>query len=86
MGPVRTCVGCRVKRPQDELLRVIRRSDGTLEVGRTLPGRGAWLCPDEACLGLALRRRALERALRGDLSDGSVAAVRARMVETNRRA
>ncbi|WP_298992529.1 DUF448 domain-containing protein [uncultured Pseudokineococcus sp.] len=31
---------------------------------RRLGGRGAWLHPDPACLALALRRRALPRALR----------------------
>jgi predicted RNA-binding protein YlxR (DUF448 family) len=76
---VRTCVGCRTRRPQDELLRVVRRRDGTLDVGRTAPGRGAWLCHDEACLDLALRRRAFERAYRAPVPDGSAVAVRARM-------
>lgn len=31
---------------------------------RRLPGRGAWLHPDSACLDLAVRRRAFRRALR----------------------
>jgi predicted RNA-binding protein YlxR (DUF448 family) len=31
---------------------------------RSLPGRGAWLHPDEDCWQLALRRSALGRALR----------------------
>ncbi|WP_407318290.1 YlxR family protein [Isoptericola halotolerans] len=29
-----------------------------------LPGRGAWIHPDLACLDLAVRRRAVPRALR----------------------
>lgn len=31
---------------------------------RRMPGRGAWLHPDQRCLELAVRRRALGRALR----------------------
>nr|WP_236623423.1 YlxR family protein [Demequina mangrovi] len=31
---------------------------------RRMPGRGAWLHPDPACLAQALKRRALPRALR----------------------
>ncbi|WP_369345443.1 YlxR family protein [Demequina pelophila] len=31
---------------------------------RSLPGRGAWLHPDAECLALAVKRRALQRALR----------------------
>jgi predicted RNA-binding protein YlxR (DUF448 family) len=38
--------------------------EGTLRIGRALPGRGAWLCPDAACLEAAIRRGAVGRALR----------------------
>ena len=62
MRPERTCVGCRARATQDELLRVIAGSGGTLEVGRTLPGRGAWLHPEQACLALAERRKAFAKA------------------------
>ena len=64
-GPIRTCVGCRSRRGQEELIRIIRRDDGSLAVGRTLPGRGAWLCRDSpTCLDLATRRGGLDRAFR----------------------
>ncbi|MDP8955228.1 MAG: YlxR family protein [Actinomycetota bacterium] len=53
---------------------MVRRSDGTLEVGDTLPGRGAWLCAgSSACLDLAARRDAFRRALRGPVEPGAVA-------------
>ncbi|WP_344134466.1 YlxR family protein [Saccharopolyspora halophila] len=62
-------MGCRTRTSAAELLRVVA------EVGRSvpaavpdprhrLPGRGAWLHPDSACLRLAERRRAFPRALR----------------------
>ena len=60
-------------------MRVIRRSDGTLEVGRALPGRGAWLCPTETCVDLAVKRKAFERAFRQELAAGAGEALRARM-------
>ena len=38
---------------------------GGLATGRTLPGRGAWLCAgSSACIDVAERRKAFERALR----------------------
>lgn len=38
---------------------------GGLATGRTLPGRGAWLCAGSpACVEAAERRQAFERALR----------------------
>jgi len=50
------------------LVRYVRTPDGTLAEGRTLSGRGAWLCRDSsACVDLAVRRRAFGRALRGEI-------------------
>jgi predicted RNA-binding protein YlxR (DUF448 family) len=43
-----------------------------------IAGRGAWLHPDPACLDLAVRRRALTRALRAEVSP-DVSAVRAEL-------
>jgi hypothetical protein len=59
-------VGCRTRAAKFELLRVVARADGTLVVdsrGR-LPGRGAHVHPDPACVDLAERRKAFSRALR----------------------
>jgi hypothetical protein len=64
--PERTCVACRSRKARAALMRVVRRPDGRVELdprGR-LPGRGAYLCVDGACWALALRRSAIERALR----------------------
>lgn len=69
-GPVRTCIGCRRRELAVELLRVAAVSTGNGEfavavdtVGN-LPGRGAWLHPNQQCLRAAIRRRAFGRALR----------------------
>jgi predicted RNA-binding protein YlxR (DUF448 family) len=71
--PVRTCVGCRKRAAAAELLRVVidgsRGEGGDVSVAvpdpaRRLPGRGASLHRDPACLALAERRRAFGRALR----------------------
>jgi predicted RNA-binding protein YlxR (DUF448 family) len=58
-------VGCRTRAPAAQLLRVVAQ-DGVAvpDHGRRLPGRGAHLHPDPACLAQAERRRALPRALR----------------------
>ncbi len=48
-----------------DLLRVVARDGAAVpDVRRVLPGRGAHLHRDPACLELAERRRALPRALR----------------------
>ncbi|MFB9234368.1 YlxR family protein [Plantactinospora siamensis] len=67
--PVRTCVGCRQRASVHELLRFTAVGDEggyalRPDPDRRLPGRGAHLHPDPACLALAQRRRAFGRALR----------------------
>ncbi|MFP3902205.1 MAG: YlxR family protein [Acidimicrobiia bacterium] len=63
---MRTCIGCRRRRPQAELVRFVRAADGSVIRGRRLPGRGAWLCSDteDACRRAAERRGAFARAFR----------------------
>ena len=66
-GPVRTCVGCRNRVAKSDLLRVVAVEGSLVPDPRgRLPGRGAHLHPDRACLALAERRRAFGRALRLD--------------------
>ncbi len=63
--PMRQCVGCREMKPKKELVRVVRSAQGEISVdfrGKA-PGRGAYLCPDPACLKRARRSKALERGL-----------------------
>jgi predicted RNA-binding protein YlxR (DUF448 family) len=67
---VRTCIGCRKRELAVELLRVVAERHGndayvvTVDSAGNLPGRGAWLHPDQQCLRVAIRRRAFARALR----------------------
>ena len=69
--PLRTCVGCHRVRSKRELLRLVRAPEG-VRVDRTgaAPGRGAYVCPDRACIERARRR--LAGALRTTNVDFSV--------------
>lgn len=62
--PMRQCVGCREMKPKRELIRVVRSPEGEIDLdfrGKN-PGRGAYVCPDAACLARARKTKALERA------------------------
>ena len=68
-GPIRTCIGCRRRGSRSALVRVVLATTAgfaraLVDENRSAPGRGAWLQPSRECLDLALRRRALGRALR----------------------
>jgi hypothetical protein len=58
-------VACRAARPKRDLVRIVRRPDGsvTLDAGGREPGRGAYLFRDAGCFDLAGRRKALAHAL-----------------------
>ena len=62
--PQRQCVGCREMKDKRALIRVVKSPEGevSLDFGGRKPGRGAYVCPDAACLKRARKTRALERA------------------------
>ena len=62
--PMRQCIGCQTNRKKKELVRVVRGPDGTISIDTAgkKPGRGAYLCPDPACLAKAQKKKALERS------------------------
>jgi predicted RNA-binding protein YlxR (DUF448 family) len=62
---VRTCVACREEAGKGRLIRLVRSPDGGVVVDATgrMPGRGAYLHPDPACIEIARKRRSLDRAL-----------------------
>ena len=64
-GPVRTCVACREEAGKAELVRIVRRPDGSVGVDRTgkEAGRGAYLHATRECMEAAQKRRSLDRAL-----------------------
>jgi predicted RNA-binding protein YlxR (DUF448 family) len=78
-------VGCRRTAPPAALVRVVAGPGGSLQVGRSLPGRGAWLCAGTtACLETAVRRKAFDRALRMRLGEGAVEHLRTTLVGRGR--
>ncbi len=79
-GPQRTCIGCRSVRSATALHRIVRMDDGSLAVGRTLPGRGAWLCQGSPeCLDRAAKQGAFPRAFRASVPAPRIAALRAEL-------
>ena len=63
--PMRQCMGCRERLPKREMIRVVRCTDGTvqLDFSGKVNGRGAYICPDLQCLKKARKSLALDRSL-----------------------
>jgi predicted RNA-binding protein YlxR (DUF448 family) len=67
--PIRTCVGCRRRRPQGELTRYVADQHGRAMASRSAAGRGAWVCSDvPECFSKAEKNRAFERAWKARLT------------------
>jgi predicted RNA-binding protein YlxR (DUF448 family) len=69
--PQRQCMGCRERKAKKELIRVVRQTDGvvSLDFSGKLNGRGAYLCPDVACLAKARKAKSLERSLETEIPE-----------------
>ena len=53
--PMRQCLGCNEHKPKVELIRIVRSPEGVVGLDLTgkKSGRGAYICPDPACLQAA---------------------------------
>ena len=65
---LRRCVACRELLDRQQLWRVIRDPQDGVLLDRGM-GRSAYLCPTEACLDEARRRKRLNKALRCQVPD-----------------
>jgi len=64
--PQRTCVGCQEVKAKRELIRLVRISDGSVQVDTSgkKAGRGAYLCRVPECWEKGLKGNRLEHVLR----------------------
>ncbi|MGI6664689.1 MAG: RNase P modulator RnpM [Christensenellaceae bacterium] len=69
--PVRMCVACREGKPKRDLIRVVKNKEGEISIDTTgkAQGRGAYICPDLACLEKAYKIKALHRALETEIDE-----------------
>jgi predicted RNA-binding protein YlxR (DUF448 family) len=68
--PERSCVACRTARPKRELIRLVRSTEGVVELDPSgkKAGRGAYLCRYGDCWERGLNRRALDQALKTEIT------------------
>jgi len=67
-------VACRQTGAKRGLVRIVRTPAGQVAIDATgrLPGRGAYLCAHRSCWELALKRKALDRALKVTIDDSAM--------------
>lgn len=69
--PERTCMGCNVKRPKKEFIRIVKNKDNEINIDRTgkMPGRGAYICDNIECLEKLKKSKRLEKVFETKISD-----------------
>ena len=69
--PQRTCMGCNEKKDKKDLIRVVKSSNGEINIDKTgkMQGRGAYICDKEECLEKAIKTKRIERVFETKIDD-----------------
>ena len=69
--PMRSCVVTKEKLPKQELLRIVKTTDGMIvaDIGGKINGRGAYIKKDIVVLDKAIKSKVLERQLETTISN-----------------
>ncbi len=82
--PERKCLGCNIRRPKGELIRVVRLKDGGVTLDKTgkVSGRGAYICPDINCYNKARKAKRFETNLEIAIPEDIYDALAQKLAET----
>lgn len=83
--PQRTCIGCGEIHNKKEMVRIVRSPEGDVSLDRSgkKPGRGAYVCPNPACIEKAFQSKRLEKALQVKVSPETKEALLAELSHEN---
>ena len=84
--PQRTCIGCGETHNKKEMVRIVRSPEGEVSLDRSgkKPGRGAYVCPNPACIEKAFQGKSLEKALQVKVPPETKEALLAELSHENR--
>ena len=84
LAPTRSCIGCNLKAPKHNLIRIIRTKAGdvALDLDHKKSGRGAYVCGIE-CFQTAFRKNRFDYKLRGQISRENLNEIK-QILESNR--
>lgn len=84
--PVRKCCGCGEGKAKNQLIRVVRSASGEVSLDTTgkKPGRGAYICPNPACLTKARKAKRFERSFECPIPAEVYEALEAGLVQLNK--
>ena len=67
----RSCIACRKKGSKSNFIKIVLNKSGDINIETTkkLDGRGAYVCNSEECINLCLKKKALSRVFKQNVSD-----------------
>lgn len=70
-NPIRTCIACRKEFEKKQLLRIVKKSDGSFLLDKTgkSDGRGAYICYSAECAQKLKKAKLLNRAFKQEVSE-----------------
>lgn len=69
--PIRMCIGCRERKPKEDLVRIVKNAKGEISIDKKgkADGRGAYICLSSNCFNIVRKKRGLERSFRCKIDD-----------------
>lgn len=83
---MRTCVGCTESRDKKDLIRIaVYEGAAAVDPEGRAKGRGIYICRDNSeCFDKAIKRKAMERALKRPVSEGEKEKLRRELEEARK--
>ena len=67
--PMRRCVGCMESKPKKDLMRIAGYEDQvSIDSTGKAKGRGVYICPTEECLAKAIKKKAISRNIKIEMT------------------
>ena len=70
--PLRQCVACREMKSKSELIRIVKLPESNefvLDHTGKLNGRGAYICNNEDCINLVIKKKLINRSYKTNISN-----------------
>ncbi len=78
--PVRMCLGCGVRQPKKDLIRIVRAPENgkvMLDPTGKMNGRGCYVCRKPECMETVIRKKKLSRSLDTEIDTETVLRLKA---------
>lgn len=81
--PLRMCLGCQEMKPKKELIRIVKTPENVIDIdpGGKQSGRGAYICPDQHCLGKAVKGKRMEKAFQQPIPEEIIERLKEQLVK-----